>query len=91
MHAGTHVKMGQVIGNVGATGVATGPHLDFRISYKGKFINPLSLDSTGAVSKHKKSIAKNRSNHRYSNKASLKKKSSVKTARSGRTTKNTRG
>lgn len=40
---GSRVKKGQVIGNVGATGMATGPHLDFRLQKDGKFINFLSL------------------------------------------------
>jgi murein DD-endopeptidase MepM/ murein hydrolase activator NlpD len=37
------VGQGDIIGYVGATGVTTGPHLDYRISLYGKFINPLSL------------------------------------------------
>ena len=32
----------QVIGYVGATGLATGPHLDYRIAKGGTFVNPLS-------------------------------------------------
>lgn len=39
---GTRVTGGQVIGYVGATGVATGPHLDYRIKYHGTFVNPLA-------------------------------------------------
>ena len=43
--AGTHVSQGDVIGYVGATGVATGPHLDFRVWKDGTPVNPLTLDS----------------------------------------------
>ncbi len=45
MSKGKQVKQGQVIGYVGATGVATGPHLDFRVKSGGSFINPLKLKS----------------------------------------------
>jgi murein DD-endopeptidase MepM/ murein hydrolase activator NlpD len=38
---GQYVEQGQLIGRVGATGIATGPHLDYRIQTKqGRFINP---------------------------------------------------
>ena len=40
---GASVKQGQIIGYVGATGLATGPHLDYRITRRGAFVNPLSL------------------------------------------------
>ena len=36
---GQKVEQGQTIGLVGATGLATGPHLDIRISQKGKWLN----------------------------------------------------
>lgn len=35
------VEGGQVIGYVGSSGEATGPHLDYRITCHGKYINPL--------------------------------------------------
>jgi murein DD-endopeptidase MepM/ murein hydrolase activator NlpD len=47
---GVRVAQGDVIGYVGATGHATGPHLCFRIRKGTRFINPLRLDvprSTG--------------------------------------------
>lgn len=40
---GTHVHQGQIIGYVGMTGLATGPHLDFRVYKDGRPINPLSM------------------------------------------------
>ncbi len=36
---GQRVSQGQRIGLVGATGLATGPHLDFRVSKGGKYLN----------------------------------------------------
>ena len=38
---GSMVKQGEVIGYVGASGLASGPHLDFRMKKDGSFVNPL--------------------------------------------------
>ena len=40
---GRRVKQGQVIGYVGATGLATGPHLDYRVRKGRRFLDPLKL------------------------------------------------
>ncbi len=39
---GVRVQQGDTIGKVGQTGTATGPHLDYRISRNGLFVNPLA-------------------------------------------------
>ncbi|OGS52753.1 MAG: hypothetical protein A3J79_05325 [Elusimicrobia bacterium RIFOXYB2_FULL_62_6] len=43
LRSGARVSQGDIVGYVGATGLATGPHLDFRIKQNGKFINFLKI------------------------------------------------
>ncbi len=43
IRVGDKVKQGELIGYVGATGLATGPHLDFRVFKNGKPIDPLKV------------------------------------------------
>ena len=42
IRAGARVAQGEVIGRVGATGRVTGPHLDYRLSRAGTFVNPIT-------------------------------------------------
>ena len=45
LSVGDRVRQKQVVGYVGSTGVATGPHLDFRMQQGGKYINPASVQA----------------------------------------------
>jgi len=53
VHTGERVEIGKTIGLVGSTGLATGPHLDFRILQRGQYKNfeRLGLPPSDPVSK----------------------------------------
>ena len=54
IHAGVRVKQGQVIGYVGHTGWATGPHLHYEFRIAGVYQDPLrvALPKAGPVPAH---------------------------------------
>ena len=46
VNRGQEIDQGQRVGRVGATGLATGPHLDYRVQdQKGRFINPRNVSA----------------------------------------------
>ena len=45
---GQRVAQGTPIGAVGSTGLSTGPHLDYRMSRDGRFVDPLRLEAPPA-------------------------------------------
>ncbi len=53
---GRTVRQGQVIGTVGSTGLATGPHLCYRFYKHGKFVNPLRVKFPSASPVPKKDM-----------------------------------
>lgn len=44
LKSGSKVKQKEIIGYVGSTGLATGPHLDYRIQKHGVYKNPFSVN-----------------------------------------------
>jgi murein DD-endopeptidase MepM/ murein hydrolase activator NlpD len=45
---GARVRQGDVIAFTGATGLASGPHLDYRVKHNDEWIDPLSLKGVRA-------------------------------------------
>ena len=43
IRAGVRVNQKQLIGRVGMTGTANGPHLDYRVRKRGVFVNPQTV------------------------------------------------
>lgn len=43
IHRGARVQQGQIVGRVGSSGTATGPHLDYRLKRNGTYMNPLTV------------------------------------------------
>jgi murein DD-endopeptidase MepM/ murein hydrolase activator NlpD len=43
LRVGRRVRQQDVIGFVGSSGLATGPHLDYRLQLKGRFVDPLRV------------------------------------------------
>jgi murein DD-endopeptidase MepM/ murein hydrolase activator NlpD len=42
VRARARVRQSELVGRVGATGLATGPHLDYRLKRNGVFVNPIT-------------------------------------------------
>lgn len=54
---GRYVKQGEVIGYVGRSGLATGPHLDFRFYKNGSAVNPLKVEAPPVEPVHEQNLS----------------------------------
>jgi len=52
LEVGQRVNQKQLIGYVGETGLATGPHVCFRVSHDGRYVNPAELRTPGGAPVH---------------------------------------
>ena len=43
VNTGDHIKKGDIVGSVGASGRATGPHLDIRLNWFGTRLDPATI------------------------------------------------
>lgn len=57
MNQGRRVKQGEIIGYVGATGLATGPHLCFRMTKGGEPVNPHKIKPPSAPAVSRENLA----------------------------------
>ncbi|MEE3332020.1 MAG: peptidoglycan DD-metalloendopeptidase family protein [Myxococcota bacterium] len=48
LHVGQKVSQKQVVGYIGSSGLATGPHTCFRIAKDGRYLNPFKVESPPA-------------------------------------------
>lgn len=49
LHEGERVRQGDVVGYVGMTGSATGPHLHYEVHYQGEQVDPQSIKMPAMV------------------------------------------
>jgi murein DD-endopeptidase MepM/ murein hydrolase activator NlpD len=58
IHVGSHVQQGDIIGYVGMTGLATGPHLHYEYLMNGVHKNPQTVKLPGAEPLHAEALQK---------------------------------
>jgi murein DD-endopeptidase MepM/ murein hydrolase activator NlpD len=50
LHSGSSVRQGDVVGYVGMTGTATGPHLHYEVRRSGQAVDPMSVSADAQLS-----------------------------------------